>query len=147
METINNVINWLYQFVLSNKLENQSNIENKQITAIKGTIIKQISSLIIFNYPDFNEYIEIITPNLSLGNYVLLLPSYEIPMVKIELQRISEGYVLVKISDREVLWDIVDNIVFSDNVNDINYWSKDLNIQVKSCNEFTMRTDEIISLN
>lgn len=147
METINNVINWLYQFVLSNKLENQSNIENKQLSVVKGTVIKQISSLIIFNYPDFNEYIEIVTPNLSLGNYVLLLPSYELPMVRIELQRISEGYVLVKISDREVLWDIVDNVIYSDNVNDINYWDKNLNIQIKSCSEFIMRSEEIISLN
>ena len=144
MNILSALFKWISESLLSPFTD--TNITNEQQGKQQKNpeiYTKRIKGELISTYPDYNEIIHLETPHLGLGNYALFY-TLDIVMIKIELQRLSESYVLVKIADREVLWDIRDDVIYTEEYQDSRYWSKNIYLTVKRPEEFIMRPEEIL---
>lgn len=118
MDFIKLLYSKIFGFIIGNeekKEEEEEKINKKEVVLIENNLINR--------YPGFQEEIVIHTLHLSLGIYTHYSNNV-IPLIKIKLRRVSESYVIVKINDREILWDIEDHYLYTDDKNDLKYWGK-----------------------
>jgi len=139
MEFIKLIYNRIFEFIIGDE-NKEEKIEEKEN---KKEII--ISNHLIDRYPGFQEEIVIHTLHLSLGIYTHYSNNV-IPLIKIKLKRVSDSYVIVRINDREILWDIEDNILYTDDKNDLKYWEKWYTPILRFENEFILKEGEILNV-
>lgn len=128
-----------------------TNVDN--IIIQKETQIIPLSELIT-RPPYFGEIITLQIPHLGLGNYALFLNvdnNISSIMITLQLTRVSNNYVIIKIinklSEREILWDLSDNYIYTEDNSDVNYWDVTYNAipSPRGIKDFSVRNDEILS--
>lgn len=137
MDFIKLIYSKIFEFIIGEEEVKEEKIDKEETVLIEHGLINR--------YPGFQEEIVIHTLHLSLGIYTHYSNNV-IPLIKIKLKRVSESYVIVKINTREILWDIKDNYLYTDDKNDLKYWEKWYTPILRFQNEFILKEGEILNI-
>lgn len=125
------------------------NVETAVLTP-KQNIIKSYvekSPTCISIIPSYTENIAFFTIHQGLGNYMFFTSQVTSPLIKIELRRLSQSYVGVLIGEREVIWDIAEGAIYTDEAQDIMYWDDAyMPLTVYGVDEFYVKRGEILAV-
>lgn len=111
MSWITSILDWFKSFF--------QEIENKEDFILVERIYRNID---IIEPPWDNEIITIYAPPKNLGSYMLYANHYGLE-IKIHLIRYNKDIVVVKIGNRETIWNLKEKILYTTDPNDIDYWS------------------------
>lgn len=135
---INNILNWMRSYIFN--VDNEDNNNHKDINENDHKDIEIRNIISIDEIPKEDELILYLPPKGYDSYGILAYYNDKIDIKSKMYMRRHKDYFLIIINGREILWETVNNILYTDDKNDINYWSDDIreNMIIKSCKEFSL---------